>query len=276
VDCSYDCDSLYFGFYIFPYIGERVISPKYQGAARIDKVNRFGHTLIKLCFFVTISIYGYIVLKDKEYTPWILGGSGDITESFPEEFPYLSYYEDVAYYFLWGLSYHVMSLVYHLALPKKPDFMEMFLHHICTIFLIAFSYMSGYLRIGSLIFFLHDVTDVASYLMKTSVDTQSTTFNKITYTNLLVSWGIGRLFIFPVFLIKEAMFSPRMVKIYIHGYYFFNIMLVILFCLHVYWYCLFLKMGFAYATRGVIKDAQAEGFTKDDAIGTIEKDELKK
>jgi len=35
-------------------------------------------------------------------------------------------------------------------------------------------------------------------------------------------------------------------------------------------------MGFAYATRGVIKDAQAEGFTKDDAIGTIEKDELKK
>jgi ceramide synthetase len=266
-----------FGFYIFPYIGERVISPKYQGAARIDKVNRFGHTLIKLCFFVTISIYGYIVLKDKEYTPWILGGSGDITESFPEEFPYVSYYEDVAYYFLWGLSYHVMSLVYHLALPKKPDFMEMFLHHICTIFLIAFSYMSGYLRIGSLIFFLHDVTDVASYLMKTSVDTQSTTFNKMTYTNLLVSWGIGRLFIFPVFLIKEAMFSPRMVKIYIHGYYFFNIMLVILFCLHVYWYCLFLKMGFAYATRGVIKDAQAEGFTKDDAIGTIEKkDEQKK
>jgi len=249
-----------FGFYVFPFIGAKVISPKYEGTVRADKIMRFGHTLVKLCFFVVVSIYGYIVLKDKDYLPWALGGSGDITEAFPDNFPFVSYHEDVAHYYLWGLSYHVMSLVYHLGMPKKPDFMEMFLHHVVTIFLIFFSYMSGYLRIGSLVFFLHDVTDVASYLMKTAVDTQSSLFNKFAFSNLLISWGYGRLFVFPYFLMYETFFSPRYTMMKVNGYYFFNSMLVILYCLHVYWYSLFLRMGFAYATRGVIKDAQAEGF----------------
>ena len=230
--------------------------------ADLCRVERFGNVLFKLCFFLTISVYGYNVLSDKPWVPWVLGGSGSVKNIFPAGFLYTELHEDVAYYYLWGLSYHVMSLVYHLFMSKKADFLEMFLHHIVTIFLIGFSYMSNYVRIGSLVFYLHDFTDIFSYLIKSSVDTSNTALNIVNYILLLTAWGIGRLFIFPVFLIYETIMirenyaDPEMT----HGYYFFNTCLLILQFLHIYWYFLFLRMGLDYATRGTIRDSQVDGF----------------
>lgn len=41
---------------------------------RVDKMTNTFH---KFLYFSFATIWGYIVLKDQEYMPWMLGGSGD-------------------------------------------------------------------------------------------------------------------------------------------------------------------------------------------------------
>jgi hypothetical protein len=43
--------------------------------------------------------------------------------------------------------------------PKQKDFLVMVIHHLTTLFLIHFSLMSGFFRIGAVILLLHEVSD---------------------------------------------------------------------------------------------------------------------
>jgi hypothetical protein len=94
--------------------------------------------------------------------------------------------------------------------------------------------------------------------IKSIVDTGSTPLVAFMYLVLLVSWAYTRLFVFPCHLIYSSMIElpqkhPGTVGAFLHP---MNAMLCMLMVLHVYWYFLFLVMGYALVNKGVAEDIQ--------------------
>lgn len=229
----------------------------------------------------------------EEWFPTSLGGRGDVRKAFflVEEPPS----PELRRYFMVQLGYHFHSLVYMVALsPIRNDFIEMLLHHVATILLIGCSYMGNYTPYGALIAITHDIGDITGCTLraiecfacvcvcvldhdlslllladgiKTVVDTGSTLLTVAMYVVLLVSWGYTRLFVFPTELIYNAVaVLPNLPTaaplLMLHPV---NLMLTMLLVLHVYWYGLFLIMGYNLITKGEKEDIQQKCGAADDA-----------
>lgn len=86
------------------------------------------------------------------------------------------------------------------------------------------------------------------------------------YIVLLVSWGYTRLYVLPFHLIYDSVVvaptvNPHVTNSLAYPTY---AMLCMLQLLHVYWYVLFLVMGYNLLKKGVQEDIQQESHTEDD------------
>jgi len=65
------------------------------------------------------------------------------------------------YYYRGSMGYHVSQLLVQILMEdwKKSDFIEMTLHHLVTVYLYGFSYMSN-MMIGGPVAFLHNWGDM--------------------------------------------------------------------------------------------------------------------
>lgn len=115
-------------------------------------------------------------------------------------------------------------------------------------------------RIGSLVLFLHDIADVMAYSVKAVVDTKYTALTLSAYAGLLVAWGYTRLYVFPFHVIAHSMIpgSPQSF-VWITSYF----MIWTLQMLHIYWYILFLIMGYRFAVSGKTVDIQQKAGAAD-------------
>ncbi|KAG6942714.1 hypothetical protein JG688_00017962 [Phytophthora aleatoria] len=236
-------------------LGRRVLSPTKRLHA--DRVERFATVLFKFMYFAGITVAGYYVMRDEKWFPPVLGGKGVIREA------YLILHEApssaLKYYYFVQLGYHFHSLLYMLFFsPIRNDFIEMLLHHLVTIILIGGSYLANYCAMGALVTFTHDIGDVTGYAIKSVVDTGNTPLIVAMYVVLLVSWGYTRLYVYPFHLIYNAIFvipeaNPHVVGIFLHPG---NTLLCMLVVLHVYWYGLFLVMGYTLIRKGLAEDIQ--------------------
>jgi len=118
---------------LFKWFGEYVINPKYEGTQREERVERFGIVFFKLFYFSVSSFIGYHCLKDAEWFPPSLGGSGK-TSACWTSYPFAPYSDDLKLYYMMSLGYHLHSFAFHLFLPRRNDFLEMLLHHLLAIF----------------------------------------------------------------------------------------------------------------------------------------------
>lgn len=236
-------------------LGRMVLSPKKR--INVDRVERFATVLFKFLYFVVITTGGYWIMHDQPWFPTVLGGSGSIDRSF-EGFLAIPMWT-LKHYLLLQLGYHTHSLLYMLFLsPIRNDFIEMLLHHVATVFLIMASYLSNYHKAGSLIVFTHDIGDVTGYAIKAMVDTDNTPLIVVLYLVLLVSWAYSRLYVYPIHLLHGCLYTlptvfPEISRVFLYSS---NCMLGMLQVLHVYWYALFIVMGYALVTRGEKEDIQ--------------------
>uniref|UniRef100_K3X972 TLC domain-containing protein n=1 Tax=Globisporangium ultimum (strain ATCC 200006 / CBS 805.95 / DAOM BR144) TaxID=431595 RepID=K3X972_GLOUD len=243
-------------------LGRVLLEPKKR--TNEDRVERFTTVLFKFIYFVGITYAGYYTMGHEEWFPKSLGGSGDMTKAYYlfNEAPSAG----LKTYFLVQLGYHFHSLVYMVALsPIRNDFIEMLVHHVTTIILIGCAFIANYTPSGATVAFVHDIGDVTGYAIKTIVDTGSTPLTIVMYVVLLVSWAYTRLYVFPTELIYNAVFvlpklTPDIPLLMLHPV---NFMLTMLLGLHIYWYGLFLVMGYNLITKGVKEDIQQHIQDKD-------------
>ncbi len=189
---------------------------------------------------------------------FIYGKAGVPAEAFFEGHPYHPITSAVRSYYMLQLAYHAHSLLWQLSLPSRNDFAEMVLHHICAVFLVAFSYLTNHTRSGTIVFLLHDAGDIVAYAIKASVDTPYTTVTLTFYAALLAVWGYTRLYLFPVFVVSTSIYAaPRLVHADVlplvtvcSG------LLAVLVVLHFYWYGLFIAMGIGFLRTGRTSDIQ--------------------
>lgn len=138
---------------------------------------------------------------------------------------------------------------------KRKDFAVMLIHHVLTLTLIVVSYATKYHKIGLMVLFVHDATDILLEFTKCNVYLKNRNgkfyayhehISNICFAAFTLAWYVFRLYWFPL----KVLYSTAVISVhraYYRGaglYLFFNSLLWILLCLDIYWF--YFVLNFLY------------------------------
>jgi len=157
------------------------------------------------------------------------------------------------------MGYHLHMLLHHMTDHVRHDYMEMMLHHLVTMFLYGFSYLTNMTLPGAVVMYLHDIADVFTQYVRCFCET---TFEKITLVSVLgmtISWFYTRIIVFPIVIYKVGFAVGDL----FHGENFYtakflSVHLCILFILHIYWFGLLLRALSKFAAGEKLQEASDE------------------
>ncbi|CAL8396934.1 ceramide synthase 2 [Gadus morhua] len=201
---------------------------------RPSKVKKFQEASWRFTFYLIAFFAGLWALIDK---PWFW----DMKEMWTG-FPKMPLLPSQYWYYMLELGFYV-SLVLSVATDvKRKDFKEQIVHHVATILLISFSWLVNYIRAGTLIMLVHDTSD--------SLMESAKIFNyagwrrtcNFFFTMFAAVFIVTRLVILPFWIIHTTWVYPLTLYPAFPGFYFFNGLLIVLQCLHVFWAILILRM----------------------------------
>jgi hypothetical protein len=100
------------------------------------------------------------------------------------------------------LGVHIFSIFESVVVKRKTDrkYYEFLLHHFIATTLILFSLLINLLAVGTVILFLHDISDLCSDVSRTYVETKyrrSTILNVFFFLLAVLSWLYTRIIVFP-------------------------------------------------------------------------------
>ncbi len=140
----------------------------------------------------------------------------------------------------------------------RGDFQEMFAHHVITNLLVFGSSHARFTRVGSMVFLVHDISDVPVDLSKLANFMKWKVTTIVCFVALMVVWAITRLGMLPFVIIKGALFDshvmylegPMHVMFYRMYIPFFHFLLIGITSLHVFWFVILLRIGFRLVMKG--------------------------
>jgi hypothetical protein len=220
--------------------------------------------IFKLGYHVVASVVIYMLVKDTDWLPRELLGSGTLRDEAVGSHLFANKGVDgvgrpvsdgVNMYYHFALAYHLQEMLVLIFIEgNKPSFYEMLLHHCTTLFLIVWSYAITYRRVGVLVLIIHYVSDVPGYVCKVFVDTSLKVITVSGYLSLLFWWGYLRLYVLPFVVLYETTNKNFVESLgYNTSFYLLGLLVV----MHAYWYALFLHMGYVLVCTGETKDTQA-------------------
>jgi hypothetical protein len=139
---------------------------------------------------------------------------------------------------------------------KREDFVAMLLHHIATAILIFCSYVRGDLRIGSVILFIHDITDITNSLVKMVNHIRWKKSAVVVFAIVLINWLYWRIFIFSKAIYLTAVNDDTSLiskQVCVP-------LLSLLLILHIYWYFMFMKIGYYLIFHSKVVDITEDKF----------------
>lgn len=154
------------------------------------------------------------------------------------------------------ISYSVSGFTHRFIEAPHKDYFVMFAHHVITVGLMAGSFLDDKMSIGVVILFLHDLSDIPTDLLKMSNylgwdGAKGFFMTEVSFISLVVSWPLIRMYWFPQ-VILQSFNSRDNCQPETHGYWTgpgisyncwaLRTSLLILACMHVYWYYLMLRI----------------------------------
>lgn len=145
----------------------------------------------------------------------------------------------------------------------RGDFREMMAHHLVTNALIFGSSFYRFTRIGSMIFLIHDLSDVPIDMSKLANFVKWKNTSAVCFTIMLITWVINRLWIFPFVIFKSFLMEsyhylvvlgtmdPVFYQLHVMP---FCILLGGLVMLHVMWFCIMLRISWTLLRKGEAHD----------------------
>ncbi|KJE95781.1 longevity protein [Capsaspora owczarzaki ATCC 30864] len=229
-----------------------------RNADKPSKMVRFQEAVWRLIYYTTAfvwSVYilsGYPWLTDTDYC-WI---------GYPEK---QTLDPTIQWIYFIQLGFYMSLLFSQFTDVKRKDFWEMFIHHVVTIFLVAFSYHANFIRIGTLVLLVHDVSDIFLEGAKAFNYLKYQKLCDATFVVFAIVFFVARLFVYPRYVLKSAFWDVRALLNTepFFGLWFFNILLWILQALHVMWFITIFKMVISFASKGEVSgddrsDSEAE------------------
>lgn len=148
---------------------EKCLSKRYDKEEIEIYKHKVSTNIIKFSLYLSSTILGYLALKDLDYFPWSLGGSGDFPNVFSTGYPGYLFFEKPAlfdFYYNFNLAFALFDTHILLTYPLQSDFLLMVLHHLVTFTLVVISFLVNFSSIGSIIYFVHYSGDVLSILVR--------------------------------------------------------------------------------------------------------------
>nr|XP_033795042.1 ceramide synthase 5 isoform X2 [Geotrypetes seraphini] len=214
-------------------------------------LTKFCESMWRFIFYGSMFSYGMRFLWS---TPWFW----DTRECW-YNYPYQELTPGLYYYYIMELAFYCSLMFSQFTDIKRKDFLMMFLHHLTTISLIAFSYVNNMVRVGSLVLCLHDASDYFLEAAKLA--------NYAKYQNLCDALFVlfsfvfvtTRLGIFPFWILNTALFESWALIGPYPSWWLFNGLLLILQVLHVIWSYLIIRIAYKALARGkVLKDVRSD------------------
>ena len=213
-----------------PFANKNVIQAGYSK----DHVVRFCESGVRLAFYLpsSIAIIAIALQTEYLYMPWKMFYIGELPSM------------DITWLYYCQIGWYLHQIFCHLVLDvRKKDFLIMLVHHIATVLLLWGSWIYGYYRIGLIILLAHDPCDPFLELGKMFNYLNLIVPGIISFIGLVVSWIFFRIFFFST-LLYTGWFEAREIMGYdAPGFFFFLYLLILLQCMHIYWFVLILRVG---------------------------------
>uniref|UniRef100_A0A1A8RN53 Ceramide synthase 4 n=1 Tax=Nothobranchius rachovii TaxID=451742 RepID=A0A1A8RN53_9TELE len=230
---------------------------------RPSRTKKFAEAAWRFFFYLAAFIAGLACLVDR---PWFW----DHRECW-RRYPVQPMERAHFWYYMLELGFYGSLLLRISVDIKRKDFKEQVVHHLATIFLLSFSYCANYIRIGTLVMLLHDSSDIL--LESAKMFNYGTGWRKMCdslFVVFAVVFLVTRLVIFPSKIIRNTLLLSMEAFEPFPGYYFFNILLMVLQVLHIFWACLILRMVCKFLKGKLEKDERS-----DEESGVEEEEEEK-
>ncbi|XP_022136346.1 LAG1 longevity assurance homolog 2 [Momordica charantia] len=242
-----------FGFYAARFLLDRFIFRRFaiwllsKGAAPLkldeatqSKIVKCSESMWKLAYYGTVEI---CILKIAYNEPWFRD-SNQYFRGWPNQklqLPLKLFYMCQCGFYLYSIA---ALLIWE---TRRKDFSVMMSHHVITVILIGYSYLTRFFQIGSVILALHDASDVFMEAAKVFKYSEKELGASVFFGFFAISWLILRLIFFPFWVIRATSYdlceylklsdaNSRLI------YYGFNTMLLMLLVFHIYWWLLICSM----------------------------------
>ena len=198
--------------------------------------HKLARHIYKITFYIGITIFGYYALHNLSYFPKSMLGNGYISNMFLKGFPDSYFHERTTHFILYyniSLAYFVNDFIFLFIMERQSDFINMLLHHICSISLIIFSFITNYSNIGSLVIFCHMESDILLH---------ATRFMLQTDNSIFITGFIGITFTINFVYMRQYVFGEMIYTIYRYITWKWGVItttlwlfLVILYIMHLRW-----------------------------------------
>ncbi|KAM7538502.1 hypothetical protein Aperf_G00000061795 [Anoplocephala perfoliata] len=220
-------------------IGQRFTSEHSQKKAMTPLWNAISYSFLFFVEAFTLLNCGYddfiyplCVFKDIHFKP------GYFDAPTPWQYRWL---------YMLEIGFYIHSFYASLRLDvKRKDTSVILVHHVLTIALLSFSFFAKFHRVGLLVLFLHDISDVLLESGKFLIAIRSrypeyaNTLEYIAngvFAIFVISWFYLRIYLFPTKVIYGTTWGVFLTHLDREAYFFlsFNAMLFALYVLHIYW-----------------------------------------
>lgn len=205
-----------------------------------------------LVVYTIFSFWGYHIQKDAYYFPKCIGGSGDISLMF-RDFPYQTHVPGVKLYMMVELGWHIEAFLKMVLIDaRRPDFIEMSLHHLVTVYLVGGSYLINVWEIGATIQFIHDIADIFVALCRGCSETKYKNCQYISAAVCISAWTYTRIFVFGWVIYVTNNSELRVGSRFVQPFFIYG--LTALLILHAWWLSIMLKIVFTALRTGKTED----------------------
>jgi len=130
-------------------------------AARIQ-LKKWQEQTWQLVVHTSASLFEFMILSDEEW--WSKPETSWVPHPFEQRGKFRT---DLQVFYMAQLAVWMYTCIVHRFVDeRRKDYFVMYLHHIVTIALVGLSWAVGYMRIGILVLFVHDVSDIFVDLLK--------------------------------------------------------------------------------------------------------------
>jgi hypothetical protein len=241
------------------------------------RIVKFGEYVFRLLIHSLLSAAGIWYFWDKEW--WAKGN----TRTLYLEYPHQPIAPGMIWYYLVQSAYNIEAMAsllelsfciswntkkqwipLHLDWSKtvRGDFQEMCIHHVVTNLLVVGSSFFRFTRVGSMVFLVHDISDVPVDLSKLANFLKWKATTAMCFASLVIVWCMTRLGALPWVIYKSVLYESWMVcssgvidPIYYVFYRpFFVVLIGLLITLHLAWFVMFIQMGYVLISKGEAHD----------------------
>ncbi|KFR10286.1 Ceramide synthase 6, partial [Opisthocomus hoazin] len=225
-------------------------------------LTKFCESMWRFTFYLYIFTYGVRFLKK---TPWLWN-----TRQCWNGYPYQPLMPDLHYYYIVELSFYWSLMFSQFIDIKRKDFGIMFTHHIVTVTLITFSYVTNLTRVGTLTLCLHDAADVVLEAAKMANYCKCQKLSDLLFLSFAIVFIVSRLGIYPLWILNTTLFELYESLGNFPALWVFNVLLVVLQILHCFWSYLIIKAAYKAISKGkVAKDDRSDIESSSDEEETV-------